>query len=607
MPPCSTPRLPPPPALPPWPLTPIPPVQVFGLFVALGVLIAWVWTVTFIPAYIMLIPPASLARFGLAPAKESRPLLARLLAWSGRRVFRWARPVLLATAVVAVVAAYGISRIAINDNPVKWFAPSHPIRIADRVLNAHFGGTYMAYLALEALPEQEALPQYTAALSARLAAQARALPAAAEVFAAVQARAMQLAATAASPLALLEALEAFVDAQAWRAPEAQVEAWEAAAHLLSQERQRRQVFKQPEVLRYVARLQEHLLSTGVVGKSSSLADIVKTVHRELFLGEAAQFRIPDSASAVAQTLLTYQSSHRPQDLWHFVTPDYRTASLWVQLKSGDNQDMSRVVAAVDRFFAAQPPPMPLRHRWFGLTYLNVVWQQKMVSGMLQAFLGSFLVVLLMMVFLFRSALWGLLSMVPLTVTIGLIYGAIGFLGKDYDMPVAVLSSLSLGLAVDYAIHFLARSRALYVRHGTWAPTLEAVFGEPARAIARNAVVVSLGFLPLLAAPLVPYQTVGTLIAAILLVAGLATLLVLPALATVLQPWLFPATPRLRFTCQCATCLVTAVAAVALGGGQRAPVSRRGLDSPELGERRGPSPAGSGLRPAGATRKMRRDP
>ena len=31
-------------------LTPIPPVQVFGIFIALGVMIAWLWTVTFVPA-----------------------------------------------------------------------------------------------------------------------------------------------------------------------------------------------------------------------------------------------------------------------------------------------------------------------------------------------------------------------------------------------------------------------------------------------------------------------------------------------------------------------------------------------------------------------------
>jgi hypothetical protein len=174
-----------------------------------------------------------------------------------------------------------------------------------------------------------------------------------------------------------------------------------------------------------------------------------------------------------------------------------------------------------------------------LTYINVIWQDKMVSGMMQAFLGSFLVVLVMMTILFRSVLWGLLSMVPLTVTIGLIYGAIGLIGKDYDMPVAVLSSLSLGLAIDYAIHFLARSRMLQKQHKSWLKTVGPLFGEPARAISRNVVVVGAGFLPLLAAPLVPYKTVGVFIAAILLTAGAASLLILPSLITMLERWLFP--------------------------------------------------------------------
>ncbi|UCD59047.1 MAG: MMPL family transporter, partial [Candidatus Hydrogenedentota bacterium] len=37
-------------------LTPIPSIQVFGLFVAFGVMLAWLWTVTFIPAFVMLVP-----------------------------------------------------------------------------------------------------------------------------------------------------------------------------------------------------------------------------------------------------------------------------------------------------------------------------------------------------------------------------------------------------------------------------------------------------------------------------------------------------------------------------------------------------------------------
>ncbi len=125
--------------------------------------------------------------------------------------------------------------------------------------------------------------------------------------------------------------------------------WEEVALVADEQKQLSQTFKDPRVLAYMSGLQQALLQTGVVGKSNSLTDIVKTVHRELFLGKKEAFRVPDSRQAVAQCLLTFQNSHRPNDLWHFVTPDYTKTSLWVQLKSGDNKDMERVVKTVDAY------------------------------------------------------------------------------------------------------------------------------------------------------------------------------------------------------------------------------------------------------------------
>jgi hypothetical protein len=162
----------------------------------------------------------------------------------------------------------------------------------------------------------------------------------------------------------------------------------------------------------------------------------------------------------------------------------------------------------------------------------------MVAGMLKSFLSSFAVVFIMMTILFRSPLWGLLAMVPLSVTIALIYGIIGIIGKDYDMPVAVLSSLTLGLAVDFAIHFLERSRKTYQQTGSWRSAAQMRFEEPARAISRNVVVIAIGFTPLLLAPLVPYQTVGVFLASIMAISGLATIFILPALIKTMEPWLF---------------------------------------------------------------------
>jgi hypothetical protein len=551
-------------------LTPIPPVQVFGVFVAVGVLIAWLATITFIPAFVMFIPERSLEHFGHVAGHdaEEASALSRFLLRLGRVVVRRRWLVLGATAFSVVIAGYGIGRIVINDNPVKWFTPSHPIRVADRVLNEHFGGTYMAYLALDPGPGTEPPSAYADGLLQRLEtrrqdALALGIPEPAAVFDALAAQARELAPSAASKDSLRTALAGWAAQRAAAAPDARYEAWNEAQLFLDAERQRDELFKQPEALRYVAELQASLKTTGVVGKSNSVADIVKTVHRELLLGEEQAFRIPDTAAAVAQTLLTFQSSHRPGDLWHFITPDFRKASIWVQLNSGDNRDMSRVVQSLDAYIAANPPPLGLTTRWFGLTYLNVVWQQEMVSGMLQAFLGSFLVVLLLMILLFRSALWGLLSMIPLTVTVGSIYGAIGFIGKDYDMPIAVVSALTLGLAVDYAIHFLARARVAQAQLGSWLAAEGAVFGEPARAIARNAIILGAGFLPLLAAPLMPYKTVGFTIAAIMLAAGLATLLILPALVTVLEPWLFRKARHPRLSCNGGTCAAAAATLAAL--------------------------------------------
>jgi uncharacterized protein len=60
-----------------------------------------------------------------------------------------------------------------------------------------------------------------------------------------------------------------------------------------------------------------------------------------------------------------------------------------------------------------------------------------------------------------------------------------------------------------------------------------VFEEPARAISRNAIVIAVGFTPLLLAPLVPYITVGVFLATIMAVSAVVTLVLLPAVLSLL--------------------------------------------------------------------------
>ena len=520
-------------------IAPIPPVRVFGGFVAFGIVLAFLLTITFIPAYVILLKDsriAKLARDRAAAGEEGR--LALLLARLGPGTIRASKAILVVTIGAVVIGAFGITRIRINDNPVRWFRPGHPIRVADRVLNEHFGGTYDAFLVLSGEPAVDPVAELDGRirplLEEAIATGAPDLRSEwGEVVDPIRGEAADLQVDA-----LVEAVYVKLDVATAAENEAVADLWDQILVLLEASQAGGQIFKTPEALGYIESLQADLQRSGLVGKSNSLSDIVKTVYRELRGGGPEFFALPSSSGGVAQTLLSYQSSHRPQDLWHFVNPDFSSANLWLQLKSGDNQDMKRVIERVDEYLAGNPPPAGISVEWAGLTYLNVVWQDVMVSGMLKALLGSFVIVFIMMLVLFRSFWFGLLAMLPLSITIVLIYGLIGLVGKDYDMPVAVLSALTLGLSVDFAIHFLQRARAIYPEAGSWRVTVERMFREPARAIARNAIVIAIGFLPLLASPLVPYNTVGLFLAAIMALSSAVTLLLLPSVMDLARSKLF---------------------------------------------------------------------
>lgn len=610
--------------------TPIPPVKIFGLHVAFGVAAGWLLTMTFVPAFFKLfISEKSLHKLCEVPQHPDQcevdtGLLGRFLNGLGRITYQRSATIVVGAVLILIFSFIGISKINVNDNPVKWFSKHHELRVADTVLNDHFGGTYTAYLTLTADPNHAMTCRDQADLM-RKAAEARfrkSMPDATDSFLAE----LDLMEKKFNNMESSEPNRCFLDLAeaAGKIDENVTASWNTLADAINymdpegltlaslseqvgtlEEVNAKDVqillkrlsaspdvtgmdlldaalaicdkftalsfrdfvinmkteaeapaFKRPEVLAYVDRLQQHLMANEKVGKTSSAVDALKKASYELryqqvsddlspeesaalHASNESNFAVPETASIAGQVYIQLEGMKKKDTLFHLVTRDFNEANIWVQLTSGDNQDMTRVVADVDRFVAENPPPMPLSIAWAGLTYLNVVWQEKMVVGMLSSLVSSFVVVLVMMLVLFRSPRFGLLAMIPLTVTISFIYGLIGWFGKDYDMPVAILSAMTLGLSVDFAIHFLERGREMYKGIGSWKETNQRMFGDPAKAISRNAIVIALGFTPLLLAPLVPYRTVGLFLAMIMLTSWLATLFILPALLKLMEKSLFP--------------------------------------------------------------------
>jgi hydrophobe/amphiphile efflux-3 (HAE3) family protein len=423
-------------------LADIPPVRVFGLYIAFGIIVAWLLALTIVPAVISLMDDEKLKRRLYREGEATSPPLNRILRSIGEFSFARARMVLVIGVLVFAFGIGGIFQIQVNDNPVKWFKTSHPLRQADTAMNRLFGGTYMAYVVI-AGSEADTI-------------------------------------------------------------------------------------KQPEVVAYINRLQQHLEADPLIGKTSSVADIVKRINLVLHDNDSTYDVTPDSSEAIAQFLFLFQSSGDPNDLDNFIDHEAKKANIWIQMKGGDNQQMQTVENRLEAFVGANPLPEGLTLRWSGLTYINKVWQDLMVTGMLKAVLGSFLVVFLLMMIEFRSLTFGVLAMVPLTGAIVLTYGLVGWLGKDYNMPIAVCASLTLGLGIDFAIHFLQRYKTHIGESGNAEATSVYMFGEPGRAIARNAIVITIGFLPLMVSSLSPYVTVGAFFASLMLFTTLATLFMLPS-------------------------------------------------------------------------------
>jgi hypothetical protein len=128
---------------------------------------------------------------------------------------------------------------------------------------------------------------------------------------------------------------------------------------------------------------------------------------------------------------------------------------------------------------------------------------------------------------------------PLLFTILLIYGVVGFAGKDFDMPLSVMSCLSLGMAVDFAIHFIGRFRQR-LAETDGRDVQEALLwtaARPGKGVFRNAVLFAAAFSVMLFAPLTPYIAVGAFIVGMMLLSALLTILYLPALIMLGRKWL----------------------------------------------------------------------
>lgn len=170
----------------------------------------------------------------------------------------------------------------------------------------------------------------------------------------------------------------------------------------------------------------------------------------------------------------------------------------------------------------------------GQPVLNRGLSRSVDRNQLKSFFMAMGLVLAIVLFLYRSLWSALLAMAPVSITLLVVYGGMGWLGVHLDIGTSMLASLTTGAGVDYAVHLLAAWKGPPGQGKADAATLREAASYSAmlvgRAIWTNALMVAGGFVVLTMGEARPLQNVGALTAAAMMAAALATFAAVAAFA-----------------------------------------------------------------------------
>lgn len=158
----------------------------------------------------------------------------------------------------------------------------------------------------------------------------------------------------------------------------------------------------------------------------------------------------------------------------------------------------------------------------GTPVINRAFGRSTQRNQIRSIVVSMVALLLLSVAMFRSLRLGFFAVLPAGVTLLITFGIMGWMHMPLDPGTCMVAALSLGIGIDYAIHFLWRRRW---RGLSFRETCMTV----GPAIIFNAVQVASGFGVMIVADTVPLSHFGILVTIAMVVAAAATFTVLPAL------------------------------------------------------------------------------
>ena len=206
----------------------------------------------------------------------------------------------------------------------------------------------------------------------------------------------------------------------------------------------------------------------------------------------------------------------------------------IQLRTLGNEDTGRALNQI-RGFIADNFPKDINAIVGGSALVEDSLNYLVVQSQLISVITSIMIVFFILTFSYRSLFAGIIGIVPLSICILVNFAVMGFSGIKLNIGTSMVASVSVGIGIDYTIHYIEAFRREFLAAKGQGDFLLKTFESSGKAIIINAVSVGAGFAVLLFSQFIMMKDLGLLIALTMCSSALASLTLIPVLLSVFKP------------------------------------------------------------------------
>ncbi len=290
--------------------------------------------------------------------------------------------------------------------------------------------------------------------------------------------------------------------------------------------------RNPEILHQAEIIELGLRSMKNTGAVMGLPTILRKMSCALNDSSSPEYgKIPNTSDAISQYLELYSMSGDPADLEQFVDFGYENMLLSVQFKAKDLKDIDNLTDSLNHIAKSVNAAIVAG----GYSLVEKEMSRSILVGQIYSLVFAFLAILVLLSFIFKSFTAGLMGSIPLVFAVFSTFGLMGWFGIELDIVTALLSSISIGLGVDFTIHIFWRIKWELARGNNHVQSITNTLKTIGRGIVINAFSVMIGFSILFVSVFPIIRSFAILINISLLFCLVSALVLIPALCLLIKP------------------------------------------------------------------------